>query len=55
LSAIGTSGTTLATAVAGAKWNVGNKVVLGGHVAFPLRYRGLTAPFTPTVALEFAF
>jgi hypothetical protein len=55
LSTTGTSGTTLATAIAGAKWNVGNKVVIGGHVAVPLRYRGLTARFIPTVALEFAF
>jgi hypothetical protein len=55
LSATGASGTTLANAIAGVKWNIGSTVVLGGHVAVPLRTRGLTAPFTPTFALELAF
>ena len=54
-STLGDSGTTLANAIAGLKWNVGTTLVIGGHVAIPLRKRGLTAPFTPTVALEFAF
>lgn len=51
----GDSGTTLATAVAGAKWNVRDTLVIGGHVSFPLVRRGLTAPLTPTVALEYSF
>ena len=55
LSAIGDSGTTIANAMAGIKWNVGTTLVIGGHVAIPLRSRGLTAPFIPTVALEFGF
>ena len=55
LSAIGDSGTTIANAVAGVKWNVGSTLVIGGHIAVPLRQRGLTAPFIPTVALEFGF
>jgi hypothetical protein len=55
LSAVGDSGTTIANAIAGLKWNVGSTLVIGGHVAIPLRSRGLTAPFMPTVALEFAF
>jgi Putative MetA-pathway of phenol degradation len=55
LSAQGDSGDTLANAIAGIKWNVGTTLVIGGHVAIPLRHRGLTAPFTPTLALEFAF
>jgi hypothetical protein len=55
LSAIGDSGTTIANAIAGIKWNVGATLVIGGHVAIPLRHRGLTAPSIPTVALEFAF
>jgi hypothetical protein len=55
LSTVGDSGTTIANAIAGLKWNVGARLVVGGHVAIPLRSRGLTAPFIPTVALEFAF
>ncbi|HVL70115.1 MAG TPA: transporter [Vicinamibacterales bacterium] len=51
----GEAGMTLANAVAGVKWNVGRALVLGGHVAFPLVRRGLTAPLTPTLALEYAF
>ena len=51
----GTSATTLANAVAGIKWNISGTVVLGGHVAFPLVRHGLTAPITPTVALEYSF
>jgi hypothetical protein len=47
--------TTLVTALTGIKWNVGGTVVLAGHVAWPLTNRGLTAPITPTVALEYAF
>lgn len=50
-----TSGLTLATAIAGMKWNISGTLVLGGHVAFPLARRGLTAPFTPTIALEYRF
>jgi len=41
--------------IAGVKWNVGTTLVIGGHVGIPLRHRGLTAPITPTVAVEFAF
>jgi hypothetical protein len=51
----GPSGTTLMTALAGIKWNVTGTLVLGGHVAWPLTDRGLTAPITPTLALEYAF
>jgi hypothetical protein len=54
LSPTGT-GLTLANAVAGLKWNVTGTVVLGGHVAFPLVRRGLTASITPTIALEYGF
>jgi Putative MetA-pathway of phenol degradation len=48
-------GTTLATAIAGVKWNVTGTLVLGAHVAWPMGERGLTAPITPRVALEYAF
>jgi hypothetical protein len=49
------SGLTLANGVAGIKWNISGTLVLGGHVAFPLVRRGLTAPLTPTLALEYGF
>jgi hypothetical protein len=51
----GERGITLATAVTGIKWNVNRTFVLAGHVTFPLARRGLTAPITPTLALEYAF
>lgn len=51
----GPSGSTLANAVAGFKWNVRGAFVLGAHVAWPFNKRGLTAPITPTVAVEYAF
>jgi hypothetical protein len=49
------SSLTLLTALAGVKWNVSGRLVLGGHVAWPLAERGLTATLTPTIALEYAF
>jgi hypothetical protein len=51
----GTPGATLASAVAGIKWNVSGTLVLAGHAAFPLVRRGLTATITPTFALEYTF
>ena len=51
----GEAGTTLANVIAGFKWNVQGTLVLGGHVAFPLVRHGLTAPVTPTFALEYSF
>jgi hypothetical protein len=51
----GLTATTLATAVGGIKWNVNGRLVFGAHVAIPLVRHGLTAPITPTVALEYAF
>ena len=51
----GLPGAGVSTAVAGAKWNVGGSVVIGGHLAFPLARRGLTAPVTPTLTFEYAF
>lgn len=51
----GSSGTTLLTALAGLKWNVTGTLVIGGHVAWPLTERGLTATIVPTIALEYAF
>lgn len=51
----GKSGTRLSNLVAGAKWNVTGTFVLGGHLSIPLVRRGLTAPMTPTVALEYSW
>jgi hypothetical protein len=51
----GSSSVTLATAVAGLKWNVTGTLVIGGHLSVPLAKRGLTAPVTPTLGLEYAF
>lgn len=49
------TGGTIANAVAGVKWNATRALVLGAHVSIPLVRRGLTAPLTPTLALEYAF
>ena len=46
---------TLALAVAGFKWNVAHTLVIGGHLNWSLVHAGLTAPLTPTLALEYAF
>lgn len=51
----GAGPTTLAQAVAGVKWNVNGTLVVGGHLMFPLVKRGLTAPITPTLGIEYAF
>ncbi len=45
--------TTLVTAVTGLKWNVTNTFVLGGHVLWSMKDRGLNAPFTPTITFEY--
>jgi hypothetical protein len=46
---------TLAGIVTGMKWNVTHTLVIGGHLSWSLTHGGLTAPLTPTVALEYAF
>jgi len=46
---------TLAGLIAGVKWNVTHTLVIGGHLNWPMANRGLTAPVTPTIALEYAF
>lgn len=46
---------TLAGIVSGVKWNVTHTLVIGGHLSWPLTRGGLTAPVTPTLALEYAF
>jgi hypothetical protein len=46
---------TLAGVVTGLKWNATHTLVIGGHLNWPLNRGGLTAPVTPTIALEYAF
>lgn len=46
---------TTAYAVTGFKWNVGGTWLLHGHILWPLTESGLTARFTPTVALDYSF
>jgi Putative MetA-pathway of phenol degradation len=46
--------TTLWTAITGVKWNVSDTLVIGGHLLWSLRDRGLTSDFTPTVAVEYS-
>jgi hypothetical protein len=50
----GAGSTTLVTAITGFKWNVSDTIVLGGHLLWSLTDRGLNAPVTPTVALEYS-
>jgi hypothetical protein len=46
---------TSAIAVAGLKWNVGATWLLHANVLFPLSEHGLTARYTPMVALDYSF
>jgi len=46
---------TTAFGVAGIKWNVGGTWLLHAHVLMPLIENGLTAQFTPTIAIEHTF
>jgi hypothetical protein len=50
----GSGSTTLVTAITGFKWNVSDTIVLGGHLLWALTDRGLNAPVTPTIALEYS-
>ena len=45
---------TLVTAATGIKWNVTDAFVLGGQLVWALSDRGLTAPVTPMIALEYS-
>ncbi len=46
--------TTLVTAVTGLKWNITETLVLGGHLLWSIKDRGLNAPFTPTITFEYS-
>jgi hypothetical protein len=50
----GAESITLMSAATGIKWNVTDTVVLSGQLLWALNDRGLTAPLTPTVALEYS-
>jgi hypothetical protein len=51
----GLSTPTLSSAVTGVKWNVGGTFVLAGEIVWRLGKAGLTAPFTPTVSIDYLF
>jgi hypothetical protein len=46
---------TSAFAVAGVKWNVSSTWLLHANVLMPLSDSGLTATFTPTIAMDYSF
>ena len=50
-----TSGITTAMAVAGFKWNVGDRWLFNGNVLLPLTDRGLRARVVPAFALDYSF
>ena len=51
----GEPGRTIATGVAGFKWNPGGTLVVAAHLRWTLNSTGLTAPLTPSLGLEYAF
>ena len=51
----GEPGETVASGVAGFKWNPSGTLVLGAHVRWNFTTAGLTAPLTPSLALEYDF
>jgi hypothetical protein len=51
----GLTAPTLARAVTGVKWNVSGRFVLAGEVLWRIGKAGLTAPFTPTISLDYLF
>lgn len=51
----GTTSVTLSSAVTGVKWNARSRMVLTGEILWRLGKAGLTAPFTPTIAIDYLF
>lgn len=51
----GEPGRTIAGGVAGLKWNPTGTIVVGGHLRWSLTDAGLTAPVTPSFAIEYGF
>ena len=51
----GEPGRTVSDGIAGFKWNPAGTLVLGANVRWSFTTAGLTAPLTPSVALEYGF
>jgi hypothetical protein len=50
----GLEGSVVTTAATGIKWNLTDTVVMSGQILWSLNQRGLTAPLTPVVSLEYS-
>jgi hypothetical protein len=51
----GTTNVTQSSAVTGIKWNAHSRMVVTGEILWRLGKAGLTAPFTPTIAIDYLF
>ena len=51
----GTPGRLVSGGITGFKWNPAGTLVIGAHVRWNFTNAGLTAPITPSVALEYGF
>lgn len=51
----GVGGSTLSSLVTGVKWNAASTLVVTGQVWLRLSNAGLTAPLTPTIAIDYLF
>jgi hypothetical protein len=51
----GTASTTLSQVSVGFKWNATETWLVNGGIAFPIGDAGLTAPWVPTVGVEYTF
>jgi len=51
----GEPGQTVANGIAGFKWNPSGTLVLGANLRWNFTTAGLTAPLTPSIALEYGF
>lgn len=51
----GEAGRMIAGGIAGLKWNPAGTLVIAGNVRWSFTNTGLTAPFTPSLAFEYAF
>ena len=51
----GTATPTLSSIVTGVKWNARATMVITGQVLWRLGNGGLTAPLTPTIAIDYLF
>jgi hypothetical protein len=51
----GDPGRTITAGIAGFKWNPTGTIVVGGHLRWSVTSAGLTAPVTPSFAVEYGF